>query len=64
MTEARIIGLDYGEVRVGVAVSDGIGLTAQPVAVLDTGPGFDDALLDLVATLLTRGDRGRSADVA
>jgi putative Holliday junction resolvase len=27
----RIIGLDYGTKTVGVAVSDGLGLTAQPV---------------------------------
>lgn len=33
----RIMGLDYGTVRVGVAVSDGLGLTAQPVAVISRG---------------------------
>ena len=27
---ARILGLDHGDVRTGVAVSDGLGLTAQP----------------------------------
>ncbi len=27
----RILGLDYGEKTVGAAVSDGLGLTAQPV---------------------------------
>lgn len=30
----RIMGLDYGTARVGVAVSDGLGLTAQPVEVI------------------------------
>ncbi len=28
---ARVIGLDVGDVRVGVAVSDGLGITAQAV---------------------------------
>ncbi len=32
---SRIIGLDPGERRVGVAVSDGVGITAQPYAVID-----------------------------
>ena len=27
----RLIGLDYGDKTVGVAVSDGLGLTAQPL---------------------------------
>ncbi len=30
----RIIGLDYGDSRIGVAVSDSFGLTAQPVCAL------------------------------
>jgi len=30
----RIIGLDYGEKRIGVAVSDEMGMIAQPVAVI------------------------------
>lgn len=30
----RIIGLDYGDSRIGVAVSDALGLTAQPVGTL------------------------------
>jgi putative Holliday junction resolvase len=31
----RIIGLDHGEKRIGVAVSDPLGLTAQPIAVIE-----------------------------
>ena len=27
----RIMGLDYGTVTVGVAISDGLGVTAQPI---------------------------------
>lgn len=30
----RILGLDWGESRIGVAVSDLLGLTAQPVCVI------------------------------
>lgn len=35
MTIDRILGLDLGERRVGVAVSDGLGLTAQAVSTID-----------------------------
>ncbi len=39
--EGRSRGIDYGDRRIGVAVSDGLGLTAQPVGVVltraDTG---------------------------
>lgn len=31
---ARILGLDHGDVRTGVAASDGLGLTAQPREVI------------------------------
>lgn len=34
MPEHRILGLDIGDRRIGVAVSDGLGLTAQPVFTL------------------------------
>ncbi len=35
MTSGRIVGLDYGERRIGVAVSDALRLTAQPWGVID-----------------------------
>ena len=35
MTLGRIMGLDYGTHRIGVAISDALGITAQPFAVLD-----------------------------
>lgn len=31
----RLVGLDFGEKRIGVAVSDPLGITAQAAAVLD-----------------------------
>jgi len=35
MSEGRILGVDYGEKRVGLALSDPLGLTAQPLQLLD-----------------------------
>ncbi len=37
--EGRIIGVDHGGRRIGLAVSDSLGLTAQPLAALDMGDG-------------------------
>lgn len=30
----RILGIDYGDKRIGIAISDPLGLTGQPVAVI------------------------------
>ena len=35
MTEVRALGLDFGEKRVGVAVSDALGIAASPVEVIE-----------------------------
>jgi len=35
LEEGRFLGLDLGEVRVGVALSDPLGITAQPLGHLD-----------------------------
>lgn len=36
---SRTLGIDFGEVRIGLALSDPLGLTAQPLATLDSvGP--------------------------
>lgn len=45
----RIMALDPGAVRIGVAVSDPLGITAQPHSSLDA---TDPALLDEVAQLV------------
>ena len=34
MLEGRIVGLDVGDVRIGVAVSDPLGIVAQPYSVI------------------------------
>jgi putative Holliday junction resolvase len=49
-TPGRILGLDYGSHRIGTAVSDPLGITAQPlVAIRRQGESLDiDAVGDLV----------------
>lgn len=48
----RTIGLDYGDSRIGVAVSDAMGLTAQPIGTLSekTWTGQLSKLAELVET--------------
>ncbi|NQV05646.1 Holliday junction resolvase RuvX [bacterium] len=46
----RVLGLDPGEARIGVAVSDFLGITAQPREYLDArAPDLDDRLADLAS---------------
>ena len=72
--EGRILGLDYGSRRIGVAVSDPLGLTAQPLPpIARTGDRKDVAEIgrraaELGATsvvlglpLLMNGDEGPAA---
>ena len=74
MTGERVLGLDYGSRRIGVAVSDPLGITAQPmpalhregdrkdiatVARLVAGLGVDSVVLGL--PLLLNGDEGPQA---
>ncbi len=48
----RVLGLDYGTRRIGVAVSDALGLTAGPLQTLDAGdPDLGDRLAALVGEL-------------
>jgi putative Holliday junction resolvase len=44
--DLRILGLDYGNKRVGVAVSDSLGWTAQPLATLKMH-GHQELLLEI-----------------
>lgn len=43
----RILGIDFGEKRMGVAVSDPLGLTAQAVAVIGKGKDFESDIKEL-----------------
>jgi putative Holliday junction resolvase len=38
---SRVIGLDYGTVRVGIAMSDPLRITAQPLEVVPTAAALD-----------------------
>lgn len=48
----RILGLDVGERRIGVALSDPLGLTAQRLTVLERSGGRGD--LDAVCALIAQ----------
>lgn len=45
---SRIIGVDYGVRRIGLAISDGLGLTARPLEVTEPGR-FRDRMSELVS---------------
>lgn len=76
MTLGRIMGLDYGTRRIGVAVSDALHITAQPHDVLDAlsptleadiqGIVAESEISDIVVGLPTSlsGNEGPSADGA
>ncbi len=44
----RLIGIDWGEARVGVAVSDPLNITAQPVGALANGPDLMTKMKEIV----------------
>lgn len=76
MTAGRVVGLDPGERRIGVALSDPLGIIAQPHSVLDRKT--DDVIGRLRALVKEHGvlrvvvglpvslsgDEGRSAEAA
>tara|TARA_A100001011_G_scaffold332506_1_gene359673 strand:+ start:92 stop:499 length:408 start_codon:yes stop_codon:yes gene_type:complete len=45
---SRILGLDYGSKRIGVALSDGLGLTAQPQAYISNNEDSLNKLQSLI----------------
>ena len=46
----RILGIDYGDSRVGIAVSDPLGITAQGVGTVKN-KGFEKLLSELLETI-------------
>ncbi|MDE0331252.1 MAG: Holliday junction resolvase RuvX [Nitrospinae bacterium] len=44
MSHPRILGMDFGEKRVGLAISDSLGLTSQPLGLIERRS--DEQLLD------------------
>jgi putative Holliday junction resolvase len=51
-TVFRVLAIDPGERRIGIAVSDAIGLTAQGIETFDVGAGTD--FLDHLGVLVAR----------
>jgi putative Holliday junction resolvase len=37
----RVLGIDYGTKRVGLAISDGLGMTARPLEVVERGAAVE-----------------------
>jgi len=52
--QQRVMGLDYGQRRIGVALSDPLGITAQPLLTLERTTL--DADLDSLGSLMKRWD--------
>jgi len=44
----RIIGLDWGEARIGISVSDPLGITAQPLLSLENNKSFIGKLKEII----------------
>jgi putative Holliday junction resolvase len=71
--EPRIVGLDVGRKRTGVAISDPLGITAQPLGVVDSEEAIPRlteltgkrqvALFVIGHPLSMDGERGRSAEM-
>src|SRR5258708_25190027 len=53
--QGRVLGIDAGERRVGVALSDELRLLASPLTVLDRGHGLAPVLDALVEVARTHG---------
>ena len=54
---ARVLGIDLGSRRIGVAVSDGLGLTAQPRTTLARHGGMRD--MESIAKAVKEADADR-----
>jgi putative holliday junction resolvase len=44
----RLLGLDYGRKRIGLALSDPLGLSAQPLGFIPNDPRTLDGLLEII----------------
>lgn len=44
----RVIGLDWGEVRIGISVSDPLGITAQPLFSINNDENFTGKLKEII----------------
>jgi putative Holliday junction resolvase len=53
----RLLGIDYGRVRVGIAVSDALGITTTPIGFI---PRTDDRQVATVIAQLARRERAEA----
>jgi putative Holliday junction resolvase len=53
---SRVVGIDLGSRRIGVALSDGLGLTAQPHATIERHGGTRD--LQAIAAVVAKNEAG------
>jgi putative holliday junction resolvase len=66
----RVLALDYGTVRIGVAISDPLRITAQPAAVVDAEdfevrlPSFLEGVDDIIVGLPRSLDGGEGPTAA
>ena len=44
----RLLGIDYGDVRIGVAISDPLGMTAQPVGTIKNSTQAIDEIIQII----------------
>ena len=44
----RLLAIDYGDVRIGIAISDPLGLTAQPVGTIKNSKTAINEIIDII----------------
>ena len=47
---SRVLGIDYGERRIGLALSDPLGIIAKPLKVIDrkTTPDYKSVIIEII----------------
>tara|TARA_A200000113_G_C8627967_1_gene278183 strand:- start:65 stop:475 length:411 start_codon:yes stop_codon:yes gene_type:complete len=48
MKNERLLAIDYGDVRIGIAVSDPLGITAQPVGTIQNTSLAIDQIIEII----------------
>ena len=70
---SRILGIDHGTVRIGLALSDDMGMFAHPLKTLDAHPGVEEEIATIIQQkrineviiglpLRMSGERGSAAE--
>lgn len=44
---SRVLGIDHGTVRIGLALSDELGMIANPLETLDAGPAAEEEIAEI-----------------